>query len=171
MFHKYFKLLIATPIFVWAGGEFYKGNIMNGISIVFLASVFIFLYFKNEILLVVFFKIRKQNMDGAKKWLAKIKSPEKSLIKSQQAYYYFLHGLVASQTNIRSCEKFFRKALAMGLKMKHNIAIAKLNLAGVALHKRRKREATLLISEAKKLDKHGLLREQITMMKQQMKRI
>ena len=55
--------------------------------------------------------------------------------------------------------------------MDHNIAMAKLNLAGVAMHKRRKREATILMNEAKKLDKHGMLKEQIQMMKQQMKKM
>jgi hypothetical protein len=44
-------------------------------------------------------------------------------------------------------------------------------LAGVAMHKRRKREATTLLNEAKKLDKHGMLNDQIKMMKQQMKKI
>ena len=47
----------------------------------------------------------------------------------------------------------------------------KLQLAGIALTKRRKREATNLIAEAKKLDKHGMLKDQIQMVKQQMKRI
>jgi hypothetical protein len=37
--------------------------------------------------------------------------------------------------------------------------------------KRRKREATNLMAEAKKLDKNGMLKEQIQMMKQQMKKI
>jgi len=37
--------------------------------------------------------------------------------------------------------------------------------------KRNKREATRLLNEAKKLDKKGLLKEQIRMMKQQLKRI
>ncbi len=49
--------------------------------------------------------------------------------------------------------------------------MAKLNLAGIAMTKRRKREAQILLTEAKKLDKHGMLKEQITMMKQQMKKI
>ena len=65
----------------------------------------------------------------------------------------------------------FKKALKLGLSMNHDIAMAKLQLAGIALTKRRKREATTLIAEAKKLDKHGMLKEQIAMVKQQMKRI
>lgn len=50
-------------------------------------------------------------------------------------------------------------------------AIAKLNLAGVAMTRRRKLEATNLLNEAKKLDKQGLLKDQIKMMKDQMKKI
>ena len=55
--------------------------------------------------------------------------------------------------------------------MKHDLAMAKLSLAGILMQKRRKREATSLLSEAKKLDKQGMLSEQIKMMQKQMKRI
>lgn len=78
---------------------------------------------------------------------------------------------MVSQTNLTQAEKFFKKALSLGLNMKHDIAMAKLQLAGIAMSKRRKREATMLISEAKKLDSQGVLKEQITMLKQQLKKI
>ena len=55
--------------------------------------------------------------------------------------------------------------------MGHDQAMAKLSLAGAAMSRRRKREAQTLLTEAKKLDKHGLLDEQMKMMKDQMKRI
>ena len=54
--------------------------------------------------------------------------------------------------------------------MNQDLAVAKLNLAGIAMTKRRKREAQTLLTEAKKLDKHNMLKDQIAMMKQQMKR-
>jgi hypothetical protein len=50
-------------------------------------------------------------------------------------------------------------------------ALAKLNLAGIALTKRRKKEAQILLTEVKKLDKNGALAEQTKYIKQQMKRI
>ena len=78
---------------------------------------------------------------------------------------------MVSQTNLTQAEKFFKKAIKLGLAMDHDLAMAKLQLAGVAMTKRRKREATMLMTEAKKLDKHGMLKEQIQMMKQQMKKI
>ncbi len=55
--------------------------------------------------------------------------------------------------------------------MDHDKAMAKLQLAGIAMTKRRKREATLLLAEAKKLDKHNMMAEQVKLLKQQLKKI
>ena len=46
----------------------------------------------------------------------------------------------------------------------------KLNLAGIAFSKQRKREAQSLLAEAKKLDTHQMLTDQIKTMQQQMKK-
>ncbi len=171
MFNKNIKLIIAVLIAVWAVFEFTKGHILNGISILLLAGIFVFLYFKNEILLLAFLKLRKQDFVGGTKLLDKIKNPAASLTKKQEGYYNFLRGIMISQTNLTQAEKFFKRALQLGLAMNHDKAMAKLQLAGIALTKRRKREATNLIAEAKKLDKHGMLNDQIKMVKQQMKKI
>ena len=170
MFNKYIKLVIAALITAWAVYEFTKGHIMNGISILLLAGVFVFFYFKNEILLLTFFKLRKQDFEGGNRLLDKIKNPSSALTKKQEGYYNFLRGIMVSQTNLTQAEKFFKKALNLGLSMDHHKAMAKLQLAGIALTKSRKREATNLIAEAKKLDKHGMLKDQIQMVKQKMKR-
>ena len=58
----------------------------------------------------------------------------------------------------------------LGLSMDQDMAMTKLNLAGIAFSKRRKQEATKLINEAQKLDKQGMLKEQIKEMKANMKR-
>ena len=171
MFNKNIKLIIAGLIAAWAVYQFVEGNIMNGISLLLLAGIFIFLYFKNEFILLAFLQLRKQNFDGTKKWLDYIKKPEDALITKQQGYYNYLHGIMLSQTNITQAEKYLRKAVKLGLAMDHDLAMAKLQLAGIAMTKRRKREATNLMTEAKKLDKHGMLKEQMQMMKQQMKKI
>ncbi len=171
MFHKNIKLGIAGLIFAWAVYEFSKGHIGNGIALILLAGVVIFFYFKNEFILLSFLKLRTQDFVGAKKWLDYIKNPESALITSQQAYFYYMHGLMLSQTNITQAEKNLKKAIKIGLSKKHDLAMAKLQLAGVAMTKRRKREATTLINEAKKLDKYGMLKDQIAMLKKQMSRI
>ncbi len=171
MFNKNIKLVLAVIIIAWAVYEFTKGHIMNGISIILLAGIFVFFYFKNEILLLTFFKLRKQDFEGGNKLLDKIKNPAAALTTKQEGYYNFLRGIMVSQTNLTQAERFFKKALNIGLAMDHDKAMAKLQLAGIALTKRRKREATTLIAEAKKLDKHGMLKDQISMVKQQMKKI
>ncbi|WP_417886787.1 DUF2892 domain-containing protein [Zunongwangia sp.] len=171
MFNKNIKLVLAGLLIITAVWQFIETNIGNGIMLLLLAGVFIFLYFKNEIILLAFLRLRKQDFPGAKKWLDKIKNPEAALTSKQQGYYWYLHGLMVSQTNITKAEKFFKKAIKLGLSMDHDLAMAKLNLAGIAMTKRRKREATNLLAEAKKLDKHDMLTDQIRMMKQQMKKI
>lgn len=171
MFHKNIKLVLAALVTAWSVYEFSQGHIMNGISILLLAGMFILLYFKNEFILLAFLQLRKQNFPGAQKWLGYIKNPSAALTRKQEGYYNFLHGIMLSQTNITQSEKYLKKAVKLGLSMSHDLAMAKLQLAGIAMTKRRKREATMLMNEAKKLDKQGMLKEQIQMMKQQMKRI
>jgi len=171
MFNKNIKLVIAGLIFAWAIYQFVEGNIGNGIMLILFAGIFVFFYFKNEFLLLAFLKMRKQDFAGSTKWLSYIKNPSSALLQKQEGYYNFLQGIMVSQTNLTQAEKFFKKAIKLGLAMDHDLAMAKLQLAGVAMTKRRKREATMLMTEAKKLDKHGMLKEQIQMMKKQMKKI
>ena len=170
MFNKYIKLVLAIGMIALAVWQFTESEIGNGIMFILLSLVFIFLYFKNEIILLAFLRLRKQDFEGAKKWLDRIKNPKASLVTKQQGYYYYLNGLMVSQTNINEAEKHFKKAIGLGLNMKADLAMAKLNLAGIAMAKNRKREAQTLLTEAKKLDKHNMLTEQIRMMQQQMKK-
>ncbi|WP_299438798.1 DUF2892 domain-containing protein [uncultured Aquimarina sp.] len=171
MYNKNIKLVIAALIVGTAIWQMIEGYIGNGIMLILLASIFVFLYFKNELILLSFLRLRKQDFAGAKKWLDRIKNPESALTTKQQGYYNYLLGIMLSQTNITQAEKYLKKAVKLGLSMNQDLAVAKLNLAGIAMTKRRKREAQNLLTEAKKLDKHGMLKEQITMMKQQMKKI
>ena len=171
MFHKIIKLIIAGLIIIAGIWQFTESNIDNGIFLILLSAVPIFLYYKNEFILLAFLKLRKQDFEGAKKWLAYIKNPETALVRKQQGYFNYLHGIMLSQTNINQSEKFFKKAIELGLSMDMDLAVAKLNLAGIAMSRRRKLEATNLLNEAKKLDKQNMLADQIKMMKEQMKKI
>jgi hypothetical protein len=54
--------------------------------------------------------------------------------------------------------------------MDHDLAMAKLNLAGIAFSKRRPQESKILLKEAEKLDKRNMLADQIKMMKNSMKK-
>jgi len=171
MFHRNSKIVLTVLIFAAAVWQFTENNIGNGIFLILVALIPLALYFRNEYILLAFLQMRKQNFSAAQKWLSKIKNPETALIRKQQGYYNYLQGLMVSQTNLNQAEKFFKKAIELGLNMDMDLAVAKLNLAGIALSRRRKMEATNLINEVKKLDKQGMLKEQITMMKEQLKRI
>ena len=171
MFHRFIKLIIAALLAATAIWQFSESNIGNGIFLILLTAIPIFLYFKNEYILLAFLKLRKQDFAGAKVWLDKIKNPETALVRKQQGYYNYLNGLMLSQTNLIQSEKFFKKAVELGLSMDMDMAVTKLNLAGIAMSRRRKLEATNLLNEAKKLDKHNMLKDQIAMMKEQMKKI
>ncbi|KGO92954.1 tetratricopeptide repeat protein [Flavobacterium subsaxonicum] len=171
MFNKNLKLVLTALTVITAVWQFTESNIGNGIFLLLLAGMFVLLYFKNEIIILAFLKLRKQDFEGANKWLDKIKDPHTALVPKQEGYYNYLKGLMLSQTNLKEAEKHLKKAVALGLNMDQDMAMAKLNLAGIAITKRRKIEATGLLAEVKKLDKQNMLKDQVTMMKQQLKRI
>lgn len=170
MFPKIIKLILAIISIAFSTYQFVEGEIGNGIALLLLTGMFIFLYYKNEVILLAFLKLRKQDFEGTKKWLNKISNPKQSLVKKQQGYYNYLHGIILSQTNLTQAEKYFKKALELGLSMNTDLAMANLSLAGIYMQKRRKREATALLTKAKKLDKHNMLSQQIKTMQQQMKK-
>ncbi|MDC0612816.1 MAG: DUF2892 domain-containing protein [Flavobacteriaceae bacterium] len=171
MYPKYIKLILALLTLAYSIFQFYENNIGNGIALIFLVLIFVLLYFKNEIIILAFLRLRKQDFNGTEKWLDKIKNPESALTKKQVGYYNYLRGVISSQTNLTLAEKYFKKAISIGLSMNHDLAMAKLSLAGILIQKRRKREATTLLNEAKKIDTQKMLSDQIKMMQQQMKRI
>lgn len=171
MFHKNIKLILAGLIIALGIWQFTENNIGNGIFLLLFSSIFILLYFKNEFILLAFFQLRKQDFAGAQKWLNYIKNPDTALVRKQQGYFNYLHGLMNSQTNLSAAEKYFKKAVELGLSMDQDLALAKLQLAGIAMTKRRKVEATNLLNEVKKLDKQNMLKDQVKMMKDQLKKI
>jgi hypothetical protein len=171
MFPKFIKIVLAIASLGYAVYQFIEGNIGNGIAMILLAGIFVFLYYKNELILLSFLRLRKQDFDGTQRWLNRIKKPESALTQKQQGYFYFLHGVIEAQKNLTKAERHFKKAILLGLNMKHDLAMAKLSLAGIVMQKRRKREATLLLNEAKKLDKQNMLADQIKLMQQQLKKI
>jgi tetratricopeptide (TPR) repeat protein len=170
MFNKNLKLVLTALILIVAIWQFTEGNIGNGIFLILLSLIFVLLYFKNEMILLAFLKLRKQDYDGANKYLDKIKDPHTALVPKQEGYYNYLKGIMLSQTNLTQAEKYLKKAVSFGLNMDQDLAMAKLTLAGIAMSKNKKVEATALLKEAQKLDKQGMLKEQITIMKANLKK-
>lgn len=139
-----------------------------GILGVFIAILVLVTFFYNENMLLAQWFLRKDNMPKAESFLKRITNYETQLIRVQHGYYNLLVGLIESRKAPMQSEKYFKKALALGMQMDHNIALAKLSLAGIAMGKRNKREAQMYLTEAKKADKSKLLADQIKQMKDQL---
>ncbi|NAW51800.1 DUF2892 domain-containing protein [Elizabethkingia argentiflava] len=167
--NKYIKFLIAA-LFIAAGGYLMiNRNIGWGVVLVILSALPILLFFKNEYILLAFWYLRKQNFVKSSQYLTSIKNYTRQLHKSQYGYYHYLLGLTTAQDNPTKLEPYMRKALDYGLNMKHDRALATLNLAAAAMQKGRKQEAKILIEDAKRLDSADMMGEQIKMMKEQLK--
>lgn len=165
---NFIRLIIAGAILAGSIALFFFGSWGWGILGILLALIVAVTFFFNEKMLIAQWFLRKENMTKAEEWLKKIKNYEKELVQQQHGYYHLLIGLIESRRAPMQSEKYFKKALSMGMTMEHNVALAKLSLAGIAMAKRNKREATMYLQEAKKADKNKLLAEQIKMMQDQM---
>ncbi|MEG0762057.1 hypothetical protein SAMN05421796_11234 [Chryseobacterium piscicola] len=167
--NKYIKFVISALMIAAAVYLMMNRNIGWGIVLVILSAVPIFLYFKNEYILLAFWQLRKQNMEKAGLWLRKITNYTSQLDKNQYGYFHYLQGLTLAQDNPTKIEPYMKKALDYGLNMKHDRAMATLNLAAAALSKGRKQEGQKLLEEAKRLDTAGMMTEHIKTMKAQLK--
>jgi len=166
-----FRLIIACVIFACAITLCFFGFWWWGILVLFIGGIVLLSFFFNENMVIAQWFLRKENNDKAEIWLLKIKDYEKELNKNQHGYYNLLIGLVESRKAPMKSEKYFKKALQLGMKMSHNTALAKISLAGISMAKRNKREAQMYLAEAVKDDKNKLLTEQIKMMKTQMQQM
>lgn len=163
-----FRLIIGFSILGGAIALMVFGYWGWGILAVLISILVLATYFYNENMLLAQWFLRKDNMPKAEAYLRKITNYETQLVRMQHGYYNLLIGLVESRKAPMQSEKYFKKALSLGMQMDHNIALAKLSLAGIAMGKRNKREAQMYLTEAKKADKNKLLADQIKQMKDQM---
>lgn len=167
--NKYIKFLIAGLIIAAGVYLMFNRNIGWGIVLVILSGIPIFLYFKNEYILLAFYQLRKQKTDKAADWLTSITDYQKQLDKTQYGYFHYMQGLTLAEKQPQLVEPLMKKALDFGLNMKHDRAMATLNIAAGALQKGRRQEGARLLEEAKKLDTAGMMTDQIKMLKDQMK--
>ncbi|HIP35843.1 MAG TPA: tetratricopeptide repeat protein [Crocinitomix sp.] len=164
------KLVLSLASFVSTFMLFANGYWGWGIVMILITAIIVLTIFRNEWIILAFNQLRLQNVEKAAKYLNRIKQPQ-YLVKGQRAYYYYLKALTGRDSmKMQESEKLFRKALNIGLKQDHDKAMAKLNIAAVCIGTGRRREAETLLSEAKKLDKKGMLTEHIKNLKKNMGR-
>jgi len=171
MIRKYLRLIIAGILFLGSIALFVEGMVSMGIWSLLVSGLFVLFHFKNIMNLLAFYFVRKNKFEKAGSLLGRVKHPER-MIKGQEAYFYYLSGLVESQKHNNSgAEKLFKKALNTGLRLTTDQAVAKLNLSGIYLSQRNKKLSSYYLKEAKKLDKRKLLSAQIKEIDGMMKRI
>ncbi|NBV08223.1 MAG: tetratricopeptide repeat protein [Flavobacteriia bacterium] len=147
---------------------FLTGNWGWGIFLLFPLAVVTLSFFRNENMILALNQMRLGNQDKAKKYINKISSPQ-FLPKKQHAYVLYLKAIMNSQEiGFAQSEVLLRKALALGLRTSEDNAVARMHLAGVCAQTGRKNEALSLLAEAKKIDKKGVVKDQVKMMQQQL---
>lgn len=139
-----------------------------GIVFIFVTALIILSFFRNENMILALNQMRLGNTDKAKKHINRITLPQ-FLPRKQHAYVLYLQAVMNSQEfGFAKSEQILRKALALGLRTSQDNAVARMHLAGICAQTGRKNEAISLLSEAKKLDKDGIMKDQIKMMQQQL---
>jgi hypothetical protein len=157
--------LVATGFNVYL---FTTGHWGWGITFIFLTALIILSFFRNENVLLALNQMRVGNTDKAKKYIDKISHPE-FLPKKQHAYVLFLKAVMGGQEmGFANSEKLLRRAMDLGLRTGEDNAVARMHLAGICAQTGRKNEAVALLAEAKKLDKNGMMRDQIKTMQSQL---
>lgn len=157
--------LVATGFNVYL---FTTGHWGWGITFIFLTALIILSFFRNENVLLALNQMRVGNTDKAKKYIDKISHPE-YLPKKQHAYVLFLKAVMGGQEmGFANSEKLLRRAMDLGLRTGEDNAVARMHLAGICAQTGRKNEAVALLAEAKKLDKNGMMRDQIKTMQSQL---
>jgi tetratricopeptide (TPR) repeat protein len=139
-----------------------------GITFLFVTALIILSFFRNENMILALNQMRVGNTEKAKKYIDRITQPQ-FLPRKQHAYVLYLKAVMGSQEmGFSKSEQLLRRALELGLRQPEDNAVARMHLAGICAQTGRKNEAVSLLSEAKKMDKNGMLKDQIKMMQQQL---
>jgi hypothetical protein len=142
-----------------------------GITSVFPLALVILSFFRNEQVILALNQMRLGNQDKAKMYINRITAPE-YMPRRQHAYVLYLKALMNAQDlGMAQSEQLLRKAMSIGLRRDEDNAVARMHLAGICAQTGRRPEASALLSEAKKYDKNGMLKDQIKMLQSQMQAV
>lgn len=138
-----------------------------GIFFTLITALIVLTFFRNENIILALNQMRVGNHEKAAKYVNRIDPT--FLPKRQHAYVLYLTAMLNAQDmGFAKSEALLRKALSLGLKQDQDNAVAKMHLGSICAQTNRKQEAQTLLAEAKKLDKNGMLKEQLNMMNKQL---
>ncbi|MDB3905109.1 DUF2892 domain-containing protein [Crocinitomicaceae bacterium] len=148
---------------------FYSWSWGWGIFMIFISALVVLSFFRNENMILALNQMRTGNTDKALKYINRITHPQ-FMPRKQHAYILFLQAVMGAQHAgmATTSEHKLRKAIGLGLRKPEDNAMARMHLAGICAQTGRKKEALSLLSEAKKLDNTGMMKDQIRTMQQQL---
>jgi tetratricopeptide (TPR) repeat protein len=165
------RIFIALVLLVGTVGLFITGFWGWGLTSVFPLAAVIFSFFRNEHVILALNQMRLGNQEKAKKHINRITAPQ-YMTRRQHAYVLYLKALMNAQDiGFAQSEQLLRKALSLGLRTNEDNAVARMHLAGICAQTGRRPEASALLTEAKKYDKNGMLKDQIKMLQSQMQAV
>lgn len=163
------RCILTTSALAFNTYLFYSGSWGWGISFILISALFVFSFFRNENMILALNQMRIGNTEKAKKHINKITHPQ-FMPKKQHAYVLYLQAVMNTQEfGLAKSEQLLRKALTLGLRTSQDQAVARMHLAGICAQTGRKKDAVSLLSEAKKLDQNGVMKEQISSMQKQLR--
>ncbi len=162
------RILVTILILTGMVALFATGYWGWGLTALLPFSIVVFSFFRNEYVILALNQMRLGNQDKAKSYINRIKSPE-YMPRRQHAYVLYLKALMNAQDlGFSQSEQLLRKSLTLGLRTSEDNAVARMHLAGICAQTGRRPEANALLTEAKKFDKKGMLKDQIKMLQSQM---
>lgn len=162
------RCIVAGSSLFYTAYLFGTGHWGWAICMIFVTAIIGLSFFRNERMIMGLNQMRLGNTDKAKEHINKITAPQ-FLPKKQHAYVLFLQAVLNSQEiGFAKSEQLLRKALSMGLRTDQDNAVARMHLAGICAQTNRRAEAVSLLAEAKKLDKSGMMKDQISQMQKQL---
>lgn len=165
------RILLALAFTIGTVVLFVNGHWGWGISAILPTALVYLSFFRNENVILALNQMRIGNQDKAKVYINRISSPQ-FMPRRQHAYVLYLKALMnAQEIGYAQSEQYLRKALSLGLRTQEDNAVARMHLAGICAQTGRRPEASALLTEAKKYDKKGMLKEQIKMLQGQMQAV
>lgn len=164
----FIRCLLALASLIFNVLLFVNGSWGWGISLIFITAIIILSFFRNEQMILALNQMRIGNNEKAKKYINRITAPQ-FMPRRQHAYVLYLKAVMNAQDlGFANSELLLRKALALGLRTAEDNAVSRMHLSSICAQTGRKAEAVSLLAEAKKLDKSGMMKDQIKMMQQQL---
>ncbi len=164
----FIRCLLALTSLIFNVLLFVNGSWGWGISLIFVTAIIILSFFRNEQMILALNQMRIGNNEKAKKYINRITAPQ-FMPRRQHAYVLYLKAVMnAQELGFANSELLLRKALALGLRTAEDNAVSRMHLSSICAQTGRKAEAVSLLAEAKKLDKSGMMKDQIKMMQQQL---